>query len=241
MELDGRRSRTRRQLCAHGGEPLVYVHQALLVALADAEAHGDEGEAGTRGAVDVLDRGDTPHRLLQRVEEAPLHLGGFGSGPAHGDVDHRHPDLRLFLPRRGDERERAEAEGCYDQQRRELAGQEYAGATSCYAETHHPSLTTAPSVRPAGSLTTRSPRSRPARTSMALPRVSPTAIQRKRARPALITYTPVRPPRRRTALAGTVRRGASDAAASPLGKLSRAKRPERSPSASGRSARNWTR
>ena len=63
-------------------------------------------------------------------------------------------------------------------------------------------VTGAPSLNPEGSRATRSPASRPARTSVCPPETAPAAIQRRRALPSATTNTPESPPRSKTASRG---------------------------------------
>ena len=61
---------------------------------------------------------------------------GLGARPGDRHVHHGDPDLRLFLPRSGEERERPEAQGCRDQQRGELAVEEGVGDAPGEADAH---------------------------------------------------------------------------------------------------------
>ena len=87
---------------------LIQADERPRLVLADIEAHDDHRRGrdwrwsrGTR-------RRDLPEQLLQRSGDALLDFGRRGAGHLHEDVDHRHDDLRLFLARQRQHRERAE-------------------------------------------------------------------------------------------------------------------------------------
>src|SRR4029450_12580696 len=90
------RRRVRREL-------LVQPDQRALLVLSDEEPHHDHRTTRTRRRVEVLDTGDFPQELLNRAGHALLDLRGRGTWHVDEDVDHRHDDLRLFLPRKRDD------------------------------------------------------------------------------------------------------------------------------------------
>ena len=87
--------------------------------LSDLEAHDDHPALALGGGVDVLDAIDLAHHRLQRADGEVLDLLGGGARIVEKDIDHGHGDLRVFLPRRHEQPDDADDEGCHHQQRRE--------------------------------------------------------------------------------------------------------------------------
>ena len=163
---------------------LVKFHQALLHILSDLEPNNGEALTGTRGGVNVFDAGDFPQQLLHRPSRALLNL--FGAEPRHRDqhIDHGDLDLRLFFPRKHDDRGGAEKNRRNDNQWSQFRIDEGTGNASGEADFpartvgrcagHHLASTGCPSVsRAAPPTTTDSPDARPARISTSSPIVLP--------------------------------------------------------------------
>ncbi len=69
--------------------------------------------------IDVLDAVDALDDVFERPGDELDRVLGLVAVGRHHDVDHRHADLRLFLARQRDERERAGGERRQQQQRRQ--------------------------------------------------------------------------------------------------------------------------
>ncbi len=130
------------QRLAHAGRDAVEVGLDLVVELdeglphlfAHFELHRHHRAVALRRRVDVIDAGDLAHQPLQRVGGEARHLlrGDAGIGEEH--IDHRHRDLRVFLPGCEDQPHDTEAETGQQQQRRERRIDERLGKTAREAE-----------------------------------------------------------------------------------------------------------
>ena len=105
----------------------MHLDDAGLLVLADLEAHGHHRVTVAGHGVDVLDAAQRLHAPLDGTREEILDLDGARAGHRRDDVDHGDRDLRLLLPRRGGDAERAERERRDDDQRREFGLEEGAG------------------------------------------------------------------------------------------------------------------
>ena len=129
-------------------------HGVVLVG-ADDETNGDDGAVVLRLAVDVLDTGDRLDDGLQRLRHQLRGIGGLQTVGGHHDVDHRHTDLRLLLPRDGEQRDEAGSEGGEEEKWRERGADRPACQPPGEAEVHgrtstSPSLTPDRISRPSG-------------------------------------------------------------------------------------------
>ncbi len=119
LGLDERHAHARRDLVEVGLDLVVELDQRRAHLLADLELHGHHGAVAFGGGVDVLDAGDLAHQPLERVGGERGHLLGGDAGILEEHVDHRHRDLRIFLPRREDQAHDAEPEAGEQEQRRQ--------------------------------------------------------------------------------------------------------------------------
>ena len=226
---------------AHRRLPLVDLDEAVLVRLVDLEADGHHGHAGPRrrsrcarrrarptgSARSARRPGSRPRRARRRAR--PTITSTIGTRICGSSS--RGVATSASAPRPS---EATITSGVSLLSRKAWATRPAKPTRMAYLASPRAAATRtgAPSARSAGFVTTRSPASTPARTSTVSPSRAPVAIQRRRALPSTATKTPVRPPRSKTAEAGTVSFGS---AVTP-GTRSRAKRPARRPEAAGRSA-----
>ena len=119
--LDQRRRHPVRDAVEIRLQLLVEFDQTRLQVGADFETHDDQTLGRTRRGVDVFDPGDFPEQLLHRSRHPLRHLARAGARHRHHHVDHRHLDLRFFLPREQNDRGQTEQDGRHDEQRRQLA------------------------------------------------------------------------------------------------------------------------
>ena len=135
---------------------------------ADLELHREHRHAGPRERHHVLDAGDLRQHLLGRRRHHLLDVAHRGARERDQHVGHRHVDLRLFLARRHQHRERAEQQREQREQRRDLGRLEEGGDAAGDAQLRlhgadRPGF--APPCRACGSSATRSPAPTPASTS----------------------------------------------------------------------------
>ena len=189
VQLDDRRQDAARQAPAHCRLPLVDLDQARLVRLVDLEADGDQRAA--RGATPSRRARlpATPHRIRSIGATTRLSTSA-GSAPGHATITSTIGTRICGSSSRGVARSASapEAEGGRDDERRELAVEE--GLRRPCPRTRRACSRrpargrAAPSASPAGSSTTRSPASTPARISTEPPSRAPAATQRSRALPS---------------------------------------------------------
>ncbi len=131
-ERDARRvgvARQRRQL-VHARD---HVDERAAHVRADRELEVDEGAACIRERLDLLQARQAAQRLLLRLDQLGLDLGGRGRAPAGEDRDDRLVDVREQLHRQADERDEAEhddeahADGDADRALQRSFGQVHAG------------------------------------------------------------------------------------------------------------------
>ena len=66
--------------------------------LANLEAHGYHGTTTLGGRVSMTHSGDFHQNAFQRLGDQTGNLFGRGPRVLHKHIDHRHRDLRVFLP-----------------------------------------------------------------------------------------------------------------------------------------------
>ena len=119
LRLDQRLADAGRDLVHVGRQLVVELDQRRPHLLADDELDGDDRLVAHGGGVDVIHPLDLHHDLLQRHGHLVDHLLGAGAGILDEDIDHRYRDLRVFLPRRGDQPHDTQQEKADQQQRRQ--------------------------------------------------------------------------------------------------------------------------
>ena len=106
-----------RQPVAVRHHGVVEAQHGIVVFDTDLELHGDDGHAGARHRIDVLDAMHARQHLFGRAGDEILDILGRGPGEGDHHVGHRHVDLWLFLTRGDEHGENAEQEGDQRQQR----------------------------------------------------------------------------------------------------------------------------
>ena len=101
---------------------------------ADLEAGGDHDAVVAGLGIDMLDAVDAAHDAFERLGDQLDGVRRLEAVGRHMDIDHRHRDLRVFLPRQGDERHQPHGEGCEQQERRQRGIDEDAGEIAGDAE-----------------------------------------------------------------------------------------------------------
>ena len=102
-----------------GADLLVDAQNRGVLVGADEEARGDEDAVVLGLRVDVLDAVDALDDVFERARDQFDRVVGLVAVGRDHDVDHRHADLRLFLARQRDERDRAGGERRQQEKRRQ--------------------------------------------------------------------------------------------------------------------------
>ena len=191
--LEQRRGRAGRDPVCVRLELSLELDQRPFRVVADVEGHHDQRASRLARRVDVLDAGDLPRQTLQRCGEPGLHLRR--ARPRHGDeeIEHRDLDLRLLLPGKDHDGQKAQEHRAGDQQRSQPGADERpgerAGETESRRAAHRDSSTRSPSTRPAPVIATVSPPARPEEISTRPFRSRPERTSRTRAAPDSMTKT----------------------------------------------------
>ena len=100
----------------------------------EARRHHDAVVLGLAvGMLDTVDRLDDRLQRLGHQFDGIRRLQAVG---AHGDVDHRHADLRLFLARNGHQRDEPRRQRCQQEQRRQRRADRRLGQSTGESEVH---------------------------------------------------------------------------------------------------------
>ena len=91
------------------------------------EADDEHGEIGLGGGIDVFHAGDLHELALSHADDPVLHLFGRRAREGHDDIEHRHRDLRFFLPRKHHGGEDPHKEARDHQERRYIGADESLG------------------------------------------------------------------------------------------------------------------
>ncbi len=102
-----------------GADFFVHAQDRIIGFGADQEARGDHDAVVLGLAVGMLDAVDALDDGLQRLGDELDRVRRFQAVGTHGDVDHRHADLRLFLARNRQQRDKAGGKRRQQKQRRQ--------------------------------------------------------------------------------------------------------------------------
>ncbi len=96
---------------------VVEAHQRLRLIFADLELHGQDGHAGARYGVNVVDAREARQHLFGRACDQRFDIPGGCAGKGHQHIGHGDINLGFFLARGDQHREDAQQQGDQRDQR----------------------------------------------------------------------------------------------------------------------------